>query len=73
MYCKFGNFRENLFSRIAIKDIYAMFKLRDLGFIYIAISVNDSDFVISRGFNFHYAKFRENITLAIISEFTVLF
>ena len=40
----------------------------------LPISVNYIDFVISRGFNlrnFAYAKFRENKTLAKISEFTV--
>ena len=34
-YCKFGYFREILFSRIAIKDIFVTFKIRDQGIIYI--------------------------------------
>ena len=34
-YCRFGNFRENLFSRIALKDILVMWKIRDLGKIYL--------------------------------------
>ena len=28
MYCKFGNFRENFFSRIVVKDIFATIKDR---------------------------------------------
>ena len=49
-YCKPGNFRENLFSRIASKDLFATFKNSRLGHT-IPISVNDR--VISRGFYFH--------------------
>ena len=42
MYYKFENFRENLFSRIALKDIFATLKLSDYGMIYMYISGNDS-------------------------------
>ena len=32
-YCKFRNFRENLFSLVALKDIFATFKNRNFGMI----------------------------------------
>ena len=35
VYCKFGNFRENLFSRTGLKDILATFKIHDLDMIYL--------------------------------------
>ena len=35
IYCKFGNFRENFFSRIALKDIFTTLKIRDKGMIYL--------------------------------------
>ena len=31
VYCKSGYFRENLFSRIVLKDIFAILKIHDLG------------------------------------------
>ena len=34
-YCKFGNFREILFSRIALKDVFATFKICNEGMIYL--------------------------------------
>ena len=75
MYFKFGNFRENLIFAYGVKrhicDVKNSRQRHDL-----PISVNDR--VISpfhEGFsfprNFAYAKFRENKTLAKISEFTV--
>ena len=33
VYCKSGYFRENLFSRISLKDIFATLKIHDLGII----------------------------------------
>ena len=58
-----------LFSRIALKDIiFATFKKLWLGHDFL-ISVKDSDFAICDGFIF--TKFRENKTIAKISEFTV--
>ena len=61
--CKSGNFRENLISRIALKDIG----------LDLHISVIDSDFArILYSRNFAYAKFREIKTSAKIFEFTVL-
>ena len=73
-YCKFGNFHENFIfengHKIHICDIKKSRLWHDL-----PISVNDrvispfrADF-ISR--TFAYAKFRENKTLAKISEFPV--
>ena len=69
---------DTLFSQMALKDIglFATFKIRDKGMIYLYISQRQSDLAISRGFIFSklliaYAKFRENKVLAKISEFTV--
>ena len=64
-------FASILFSRIVLKDIFAMFGIHRAFFTYICKQQNE--FSISRGFYFHktYAKFRENKTLAKISEFTV--
>ena len=42
-----------LFSRIALKDIFATLIIRDKGMIYIYISVNDRDFV-----RFNFTKLR---------------
>ena len=69
-YCKFGKFREAFIFANGIKrhicDVIYSRQRHDL-----PISVN----AISRGFlfsrNFANAKFRENKTLAKISEFTV--
>ena len=45
-------FASILFSRRALKDIFAKLKIRDKGMIYL-ISKRRSDFTISRGFYFH--------------------
>ena len=63
-----------LFSRIALKDIFAMLEIRHLCMIYVyqlttELSSHLARPLISR--NFAYAKFRENKTLAKILEFTV--
>ena len=34
-YYRFGNVRENFITRIALKDIFAAFKIRDYGMINI--------------------------------------
>ena len=67
-------FSRILVSRYALKDIFATLKIRDYGMVYLqCISLNDrmispfrEDFVFTK-----FAKFRENKTLAIFSEFTV--
>ena len=63
-----------LFSRIALKDILATRTIRESPDLPISV-INRviwqfRDTLFSR--NFAYAKFRENKTLAKISEFTVL-
>ena len=70
-YCKLGNFRGNFVFANSVKRRFREVKIRDLGMI----SKWPSDFAIRRGFFFHetsHAKFRENKTLAKISEFTVI-
>ena len=57
---------------MALKDIFATLKIRDKGMIYLSTTKGSRHFtrvLFSR--NFAYAKFRENKTLAKISEFTV--
>ena len=70
-YCKFGNFRENLFSRIALKDIFATKKkLRLERELHVPTSVNER--VISQfREGFIFMKLREIKTRAKISEYTV--
>ena len=74
MYCKFGNFRENLIFASSIKRHICEVRNSRLGHD-IPISGNGRVILPFReGFNFTklaYAKFRENKTLAKISEFTV--
>ena len=53
-YCKFGNFRENLFSRIAVKTHIFDVEIRDKGLIYL---VNGSDFFRIRE-DFIFTKLR---------------
>ena len=51
-YCKFGNFTRILFSRIMLKDIFAVLKFATrVWFTYI--STRQSDIAISRGSYFH--------------------
>ena len=50
-------FERILFSRKALKDIFATLKNRDYVMI---ISKRQTGFAISRGLYFHEAKFREN-------------
>ena len=62
-----------LFPRIALKYIFATFKNRDKGMIYLYQLTTEwfchfARVLISR--NFAYAKFREKNTLAKIFEFT---
>ena len=72
-------FARNLFSRMALKDIFATLKFRDKGMIYpdqstAKWSCHFTRVLFSRNFAYKtlaYAKFRENKTLAKISEFTV--
>ena len=74
-YCKFGYFRENFISRVALKLIFATLKIRDNGVIYLYQKTTAwfRHFVMNLfSRNFAYAKFRENLTLAKISELTVL-
>ena len=69
-------FARILFSRIAFKDIFATLEIRDLGMIYVRISVNERVFLPFReGFNFtklRICKVSRNKTLAKISNFIVL-
>ena len=72
MYCKFGNFRENIIFANSVKrhicDVKNLRLRHDL-----PISVNDTDFAISRGFYFtKYAKFREYKTLAKIRIYSII-
>ena len=60
--CKFGNFREIFFAKSVKIHICDVDNSRL--WHYLALSLNDSDFAISRGF-----MFLENKTLAKISEF----
>ena len=72
MYCKFRNFREICIFANSVKRHIIHVKNSQLGHD-LSTSVNDR--VISLGFyvaNFENAKFRENKTLAKISEFTVI-
>ena len=67
LYCKFGNFRENFMCAKSVKKHICYSQNLQLGH-----SLPISVIYTSRGFNFHEtAKFRENKTLAKISEFTV--
>ena len=70
-------FARILFSRIALKGIFAMLKISDLGMIYLPvnrmISTLREGFVFTKLRIFASAKFRENKILAKISEFTVCF
>ena len=59
-------FARILFSQIALKGIFAMVKISDLGMIYLHVNR-----MISTLRDFASAKFRENKILAKISEFTV--
>ena len=74
IYCKSGNFRENFNFANSVKRHSFDWKISRLGYdspisvVERVISSFCEDF-ISR--NFAYAKFRENKTLAKISEFTV--
>ena len=61
-------FARILFSRIAIKYIFATFKIRDQGMIDIFLK-RRKDLAILREFNFHETL--RNNSLAKISEFTV--
>ena len=67
-YCKFGNFRENLFSQIALKEIFATQKFATMTWF---------TFISKWQWFRHFTRilfsrnFRENKTLAKISEFTV--
>ena len=58
-----------LFSRIALKDILATFKIRNLGMIYLYISKIRRDF--AKVYFHETSHLRENKTLAKICEFTV--
>ena len=73
MYLKYAVnseiFARILFSRIALKHIFSTLNSRQGAWI-TYISKLQCDFSNSWGF-FAYAKFRENKTLAKISEFTV--
>ena len=66
IYCKFGNFCENLFLRIVFKDMNHIKKFVTRA-CFTYISKQQSDFTILCGF-----YFRENITLVKISESTVI-
>ena len=48
LYCKFRNFCENLFSRIAIKDIFVTLEMRDSFMIYVYQYI----LLFCQGFNF---------------------
>ena len=68
-------FARILFSRIlALKVIFTTLKNRDYGMIYLYQKTDRMISPFREGYiftNFTYAKFRENSTLAKISEFTV--
>ena len=76
IYCKFGNFREHFIFATSVKRHICDVKNSRLGYD-LPTSVNDRvilpfrEVFFSR--KFAYAKFRENKTLAKISEFTVFY
>ena len=68
------NFAKILFSLIALEDILAMLKIRHWGMIYLYQLLTEWFLCFARiifSWNFAYAKFRKNITLVKISQFTV--
>ena len=69
------NFARILFSPIALKGIFATLNFAIMAYFTDIIKLQ-IDFAILQEFNFSrnfaYAKFRENKTLAKISEFTVV-
>ena len=75
LYCKFGNFRENFIFAKNVKRQKSDTQNSRLRHDLHVLVNSRLNLLFREGFfsrNFAYAKFRENKTLAKISEFTVM-